>query len=305
MPDHLGADQATGPLWRPEKPREGKALSPPEIAALHQQADLCAPRQREVRRRPCGAGSAQPRRPLADRAGRNLRHSRRGRAGSSAEREDVQPGQAAFLDQPQRIVEHRFGLGRETGDQVGTEDDLRPRRAHRLAEGDSVVAQVPALHPLEDQVVPGLQREVQMRHQPRLCRDRLDETRVGLDQIDRRQPQTRQVRNTGQYTRHQVAEARRAAQIGAPTRQVDAGQHHLVQPTVAQPRHLRHDGRGRYAARIAAAVGDDAEGATVVAAVLYLHIGARPRAEAVDQRRLGARLGHDVPDLDAAPYAAG
>ena len=35
-----------------------------------------------------------------------------------------------------------------------------------VAERDRVGAQMPALHALEDQVVAGLQRQMQMRHQP-------------------------------------------------------------------------------------------------------------------------------------------
>jgi drug/metabolite transporter (DMT)-like permease len=81
--------------------------------------------------------------------------------------EDVQPGQVAVLDQPQRVLEHRLGLGREARDDVGAEGHVGPQRA-RLAEADRVVAQVPPLHPLQDQVVAVLQRQVQMRHQARL-----------------------------------------------------------------------------------------------------------------------------------------
>ena len=171
-------------------------------------------------------------------------------------------------------------------------------RPHRLAEGDGVVAQVAALHPLQDQVVAGLQRQVQVRHQPRLAGDRLDQPRVGLDLVDRREPQPRQVRHAGEDRGDEVAEPRRALEVGAPARQVDAGQHHLVEAAVDQPRDLRDHGRRRHAARVAAAVGDDAEGAAVVAAGLHLHIGARPGAEPVDQRRRRPALGHDVADRD-------
>ena len=40
-----------------------------------------------------------------------------------------------------------------------------------VAEGDRVLARVPALHALEDQIVAGLQRQMQMRHQPLVLRE--------------------------------------------------------------------------------------------------------------------------------------
>ena len=45
----------------------------------------------------------------------------------------------------------------------------------RSTVAHGVGAAVAALHPLEDQVVAGLQREVEMRHQPRLAGDQLEQ----------------------------------------------------------------------------------------------------------------------------------
>jgi hypothetical protein len=49
-----------------------------------------------------------------------------------------------------------------------------------------VIAQVPPLHALEDHVVAGLQRQMQMRHQPFFRCDDVEQIAVGLDRIDRR-----------------------------------------------------------------------------------------------------------------------
>ena len=100
-----------------------------------------------------------------------------------------------------------------------------PRRRSAMASS----RQVAALHPLQDHVVAGLQRQVQVRHQPRLAGDRLDQPRVGLDRVDRGEPQPRQVRHPPQDRGDQIAEPRRAVEVGAPAGQVDAGQHHLVE----------------------------------------------------------------------------
>jgi len=48
---------------------------------------------------------------------------------------------------------------------------------------------MPALHPLENEVIAGLKRQVQMRHQPAFLREGVDESRIGLDRVDRRQAQ--------------------------------------------------------------------------------------------------------------------
>ena len=82
-----------------------------------------------------------------------------------------------------------LGLGREAGDDVGAEHHVGPQPPHLLAERDRVGAQMPPLHALEDQVVAGLQRQMQMRHQPRLVGERIEQVGVGLDRVDRREPQ--------------------------------------------------------------------------------------------------------------------
>ncbi len=73
-------------------------------------------------------------------------------------------------------------------------------------------ARVAALHALEDQVVAVLEREMQMRHQPRLVRDRVEQVGVGLDRVDRGDAQAFEFRHVPQDLPHQLAEPRRAGQ---------------------------------------------------------------------------------------------
>ena len=48
---------------------------------------------------------------------------------------------------------------------------------------------MPPLHPLQDHVVAGLERQVEMRHQPRLAGDQLEQSVIDLDAVERRQAQ--------------------------------------------------------------------------------------------------------------------
>ena len=167
------------------------------------------------------------------------------------------------------------------------------------AEGDRVVAEVPPLHPLQDHVVAGLQRQVQMRHQPRLAGDRLDQPRVRLDLSRSRRAAAAAgpARPRGSPPRGRRAAAPRRDRRPSSVRSTPVSTTSL-KPRSTSRRDLLDHRRRRHAARVPAPVGDDAEGAAVVAAVLHLHVGARPGAEPVDQRRRRPPLGHDVADRD-------
>ena len=91
------------------------------------------------RERRCAPVAQAPRPLLHDLAG-DLRHARRGRAGPGREREDVEMGQAAFVDEIERAGEHRLGLGREAGDDVGAEHHVRPQPPDLVAEPDRIGA---------------------------------------------------------------------------------------------------------------------------------------------------------------------
>ena len=158
---------------------------------------------------------------------------------------------------------------------------------------------MPALHPLQDHVVAGLQRQMQMRHQPLVVGDGVEQIAIGLDRIDRGNPQPLQLRHMPQDLLCQLPELRRARQIGAVAREVDAGQHDLGMAALDQRADLLDHRAHRHRARIAAAVGNDAEGAAVVAAVLHLHEDAR-QAALKPSSRCGAISvhRHDVGDRD-------
>ena len=243
-------------------------------------------------------GFAQAFRPLLDDLAGELRHAGRRRSLTWREGEDVQMGEAAFLDDLQRVLEMLVRFGGEAGDDIGAEGGVRAQPADVLAKGDGILARMAALHPLQNEIVAMLQREMEMRHEARLGRDRLHQVFIGLDGIDRGKAQPVEFRYVPQDRAHQPAEARLARQVRSVAGQIDAGQHDLAIAVFGEPLDLVDCRTHRHGARIATAIGDDAERAAVVAAILHLHEGARAALDGVDHMRRG--LGHleDIVDPD-------
>ena len=119
-------------------------------------------------------------------------------------------GEAAFVDDGERALEHRLVLGRKARDDVGAEDHVGTQPPDLFAEGDGVGPQMPPLHALEDEIVARLQREMQVRHEPRLVGDRIEKIAVGLDGVDRRDAQALELGHVPQDRLHEGAEGRLA-----------------------------------------------------------------------------------------------
>ena len=140
---------------------------------------------------------------------------------------------------------------------------------------------------------------MQMRHQPRIVGDGIEQVAIRLDRIDRRDAQPLQLRHMPQDLLRQQAEPRRARQISAVAGEIDAGEHDLGMAALNQGADLIDHRAHRHRARIAAAIGNDTEGAAMVAAILHLHEHPRQAAGiAVDQMRRHLPDGHDVADGD-------
>src|SRR3546814_9716915 len=80
------------------------------------------------------------------------------------------------------------------------------------------------------------------------------------------------------------AKAGAAGKIGAIGRDIDPGQHDLVEALIDQRPYPVDDKTGGGGARIATAKGDDAEGAAMVAAVLHLHERAGALGKAAEHK---------------------
>ncbi len=113
-------------------------------------------------------------------------------------------------------------------------------------------------------------------------------SRIGLDAVERGQPQAGQLGHFAQHALQQRAEARAVGRrVG---RDVDARQHDLGGAASTRPRTSSTTRSGGGRARRAAPEGDDAEGAAVVAAVLDLDEAARvPPASPWAEGGCGAR----------------
>ena len=91
----------------------------------------------------------------------------------------MQIGQAALIDDPERILEHFFSFSRKARDDVGPEHHVRAARFEFMAKRDGIFPCMAPLHPLQDHVVAGLQRQMDMRHQPRFPRQHLHAGMLG------------------------------------------------------------------------------------------------------------------------------
>ena len=210
----------------------------------------------------------------------------------------MQVRQPAFGDEVARARERIFGLGRKSRDDVGAEHDVGPQAPHPRGECDRVSARMAPLHALEDEIVAVLEREMQMRHEPRLVGERIEQVLIGLDRIDRRDAQAFELRNVLQDLPHQRPEPRAARQVRPIARDVDTGQHHLAVAVLGELAYLRDHVAHRDRARVPAAIGNDAKGAAVIAAVLNLDECPRVPFDAVDQVQGGLPHRHDVVDAD-------
>ena len=128
--DSAGLDGA-----RPARRHRGEMLGAAEAVALDQD---CAsrpttPRLRNRRRLRAGFCRRRAARSLRTIA-RHLRHARGRRARARAKGKTCRKVRPALLDERQRVLEHRLGLGREAGDEVGAEGDVGPQRARTGAE---------------------------------------------------------------------------------------------------------------------------------------------------------------------------
>src|SRR5262249_15706311 len=93
---------------------------------------------------------------------------------------------------------------------------------------------------------------------------------------ERRQTQPRQLRDGGEQLPHHLAEGGLGWQVGAIRGQIDGGQHDLAVALGEQRARLYADRLERPRSAPPARIGDDGEGAGVVAALRLLQIGPGP-----------------------------
>ena len=137
------------------------------------------------RLRGLGGGVTEPGGAGLNQFARKLRHARGGRVGPRRKGEDVSGDDVAIFDQFQCVQCHFFSFGGKSGDEVGADRGVGSRGFDALDGANRVGAAVAALHPLEDHVVAGLQRQMEVRHQARFASDQFEQRVVDLDAVER------------------------------------------------------------------------------------------------------------------------
>src|SRR5512136_1504702 len=177
----------TGRCWL-GKPHRRELLRASKRAGLGEHTSAAANLPVEVATENRLAFLAKAACPLLDDGAVDLRHTRGGCARPCRKRKDMQLRKSALVDQIERAGEHVFVLGRKAGDDVSAEGNVGPQLPDLFAEGNRVATRMPPFHASENEIVPGLQGQVQMRHQPWLVGKRVAKIVIGFDRVDRGQP---------------------------------------------------------------------------------------------------------------------
>ena len=202
----------------------------------------------------------------------------------------MQKGEAAFRDDVEAAPEHLLALGREAGDQVGAERDVRAQARGRARAAAIACARL-------------WRRFIRFRiRSSPACSDRW---RCGISRgSSAEQPPTDRRRSRSDRARTAAAAAAPAPPraAAAPSGRgsgcpADRRRRRSGRPRSARSRGTRPATSARACSTIAssgterlgaAGIGDDAEGAAVVAALLHLQIGPRPGSPCPRTAALGA-----------------
>ena len=180
----------------------------------------------------------------------------------------MQLGQPRSADGLERALERGIVLGREADDHVGGEVEV----GQRLQLPQVRVDRVAARHRLQDAVVAGLERDVQVRPDHRRLSQCGHELVVDMVDLDRRETQPLDALDrTGRSD--QVGEPHPGGAV-AEAAEIDAGEDDLAVALRHPLPDLAEDGLGAPRAGRAAHERDHAERARERAAVLDLHEGA-------------------------------
>ncbi len=198
--------------------------------------------------------------------------------------EAVQPGEADFAAEGKRVLELLFGLTREAGDHVGRDGRARDGGIDPLRGLQKVAAGIASAHGFEDPLAAGLEGEVEVGHQPGVSPEpeQLGSDVLGLERAKA------EARDVGAFEESgdQVMGLARRIEVTSPGAKLGAGDHDLARAGFNGSFDLGHHLDDRAGFLAAARLGDDAEGANVVAAFLSLHEGAR-----VEPRSWGRLMG--------------
>ena len=153
----------------------------------------------------------------------------------------MQPRQIAVCHQPERVFKMRVGFRGEARNDIGPKGHIWPQPLGLFAKPDRVIPQMAPRHAFQNKIVTMLQRQMQMRHEPRLGRDGLHQVLIHFDRVNRADPEPRQIGHQFQDPHHQIAKFGLSRQIRAPRGQIHAGQNDFVKAFVDKPFDLIDD----------------------------------------------------------------
>ena len=265
-------------------PERRERLAPPAPVALDQDLRRAADLALEEARHGVLARRAQARRPLLARRLGHLRHARGRRAAPRREGKDVQMGQSRLVDQLERLL-RTSPRSRSGSRRSGRRRTRCPAAAPASRAHSRTTSARPWRRFMRFRIRSSPACTLRCRCGIRRGSVATRSTRSGSTSAgsieDRRRRGSSGTRRSSR--RDQLAERGLARQVLAVGGQVDPGQHDLAVAGVDQAARLLDHLARRHAPARAAAIGNDAERAAVIAAVLHLDEGARAAVEAVDQ----------------------
>lgn len=72
----------------------------------------------------------------------------------------------AFIDEPHAVLKHRLIFSRKARDDICADGNFTALRLHSCNDFYSLFARMAPFHALQDEVVPCLEAQVNMRHHP-------------------------------------------------------------------------------------------------------------------------------------------
>lgn len=218
--------------------------------------------------------------------------------------EDVHGGKVAGLEEGQRLCKFFLCLAGEGDDEVrrdGAAGEILPQQADALQIPGRVI---PAVHPLEHGVAPGLEGEVELgaeigKSLESAAQRLVDDAGLQGAEADAG------LRNGGQDGLEQVAQGAAVVPFRAPGGDLDAGDDDLPVALLGQGLGLGHGICQGQRAHRAPGEGDDAVGAEVAAAVLDLEHGPGAAQEPTGGQQLKAVAAQGVVHTDLLLPGAG
>ena len=204
--------------------------------------------------------------------------------GARRKRKQVQIAEGQGAEEFEGLVEFAVGFAGEADHDIGAEGERGTGGAEERVDLLRVVpGAIASVHPAEDGIGAGLEREMRMaREATTVFDEQSDEVIVpvhGLDGAESEEGQAGLFEDLADEARQRGLRLTGfGCKVASPAAEVNAGEDEFPAPGSNKAADLRKDARGGQTARGAARLRNDAEGAAVAAALLNFEIGAGLRA---------------------------